>query len=119
MMRRKRLGVERERRERARRLAYQDALDIRIFEEELLASRSRKGGSNPCVRTDTFCQSHKEGKEGATANAAPAAAKTSHGEEYVGKKGQHWMKGDHGLFIINNPSLPLFYYIWNICVVLN
>ena len=41
--------------ERAHLMAYKEELDIKVFEEELLASRSRKGGANPLVKrlTDT------------------------------------------------------------------
>lgn len=36
--------------ERAHLVAYKEALDVKVFEEELLASRARKGGANPLVR---------------------------------------------------------------------
>jgi len=39
----------RQRKDRARRQAYQQALDIKVFEAELRASKDRKGGSNPTV----------------------------------------------------------------------
>lgn len=39
------------REERLRKQAYKEALDIKIFEEELEASRSRKGGANPLITT--------------------------------------------------------------------
>lgn len=47
IFRRKREEMERVREERARREAYQAELDRKIFEEELKASASRKGGANP------------------------------------------------------------------------
>jgi thiol-disulfide isomerase/thioredoxin len=37
------------REERLRKQAYKEALDIKIFEEELEASRTRKGGANPLI----------------------------------------------------------------------
>ncbi len=36
--------------ERAHLIAYKEALDVKVFEEELLASKSRKGGANPLVK---------------------------------------------------------------------
>jgi hypothetical protein len=49
MIQRKQLEQSRQRDERLRRQAYKDALDIKIFEEELEAGRNRKGGANPSV----------------------------------------------------------------------
>ncbi len=40
---------ERRKEEKLRSQAYKDALDIKIFEEELEASRARKGGANPSL----------------------------------------------------------------------
>ena len=39
------------REDRLRRQAYKEALDIKVFEEELEASKSRRGGANPIVET--------------------------------------------------------------------
>lgn len=49
MIHRKQLEQAREREDRVRRQAYKDALDVKVFEEELDASRWRKGGANPNV----------------------------------------------------------------------
>lgn len=46
---RRRETAVRQRKDRARRQAYQQAVDIKVFEAELRASRERKGGSNPSV----------------------------------------------------------------------
>lgn len=46
---RKQNEIAHQRAERLRRQAYKDALDVKIFEEELEASKSRKGGANPLV----------------------------------------------------------------------
>ncbi len=49
MVQRKQQEQARQREERLRRQAYKDALDVKIFEEELEAGRARKGGANPAV----------------------------------------------------------------------
>jgi thiol-disulfide isomerase/thioredoxin len=49
ILRRKQQEQIRQREERIKKQAYKDALDIKIFEEELEASRRRKGGQNPLV----------------------------------------------------------------------
>lgn len=41
------------REERVHLTAYKEALDIKVFEEELLQSRKRKGGANPLVSSAT------------------------------------------------------------------
>jgi hypothetical protein len=51
MVLRKQAEQARLREERLRRQAYKEALDVRIFEEELEASRARKGGANPAITT--------------------------------------------------------------------
>jgi len=51
MIHRKQAELAHQRAERIRRQAYKDALDVKIFEEELEASKSRKGGANPLVVT--------------------------------------------------------------------
>jgi hypothetical protein len=49
MVHRKQTELNRQKDERLRRQAYKDALDVKIFEEELEASKRRKGGANPAV----------------------------------------------------------------------
>ena len=49
MVMRKQLDQARQKEERLRLQAYKEALDIKVFEEELQASRSRKGGANPVI----------------------------------------------------------------------
>ena len=49
MVHRKQLEQTRQREERLRRQAYQESLDVKVFEEELEASKSRKGGANPLI----------------------------------------------------------------------
>lgn len=50
MIHRKQLELHAQREERMRSKAYKEALDVKVYEEELLeASRSRSGGSNPAV----------------------------------------------------------------------
>jgi Ca2+-binding EF-hand superfamily protein len=49
ILRRKQAEQIRQREERLKKQAYKDALDIKIFEEELEASRLRKGGQNPLM----------------------------------------------------------------------
>ena len=51
ILRRKQAEQLRVREDRLKKQAYNDALDIRIFEEELEASKLRKGGQNPCVKS--------------------------------------------------------------------
>lgn len=51
MVHRRQLEQARIREERQRKQAYHDALDVKVFEEELEASRLRKGGANPAVLT--------------------------------------------------------------------
>jgi hypothetical protein len=53
MVRRRRLEIERQREELARRTAQQADLDIKLFREELQASARRKGGSNPRIYLST------------------------------------------------------------------
>ena len=53
MIQRRLLEQARVREERVRRQAYKDALDVKVFEEELEASRWRKGGANPNLSTRT------------------------------------------------------------------
>ena len=50
MVWRKRELLAKAREEKARRLAYEEALDVKIFEEELRASRNRAGGPNPGLK---------------------------------------------------------------------
>lgn len=52
MVHRKQMEQQRLREERLRRQAYKDALDVKVFEEELEASKARKGGANPAVSTE-------------------------------------------------------------------
>jgi Ca2+-binding EF-hand superfamily protein len=55
MIHRKQAEINRQKDERLRRQAYKDALDVKVFEEELEASKRRKGGANPLVyTTDSF-----------------------------------------------------------------
>ncbi|KAJ1397093.1 hypothetical protein B484DRAFT_261724 [Ochromonadaceae sp. CCMP2298] len=49
MVQRRQMEQVRIREERVRKQAYHDALDVKVFEEELDASRRRKGGANPAV----------------------------------------------------------------------
>jgi len=49
MVRRKQLEILRIKEERLRRQAYADSLDVKVFEEELEATKLRKGGANPVV----------------------------------------------------------------------
>jgi len=49
MIKRKQLELQRQKEERLRRQAYKDALDVKVYEEELEASKRRKGGANPIV----------------------------------------------------------------------
>lgn len=49
MVHRKQAEINRQKEERLRRQAYKDALDVKVFEEELEASKRRKGGANPIV----------------------------------------------------------------------
>eukprot|EP01038_Epipyxis_sp_PR26KG_P004031 gene4031-5768_t len=49
MVHRKQLEQAQQREERLRKQAYAEALDVKVFEEELEASRLRKGGANPAV----------------------------------------------------------------------
>lgn len=51
MVQRKQQEQARIREERLRKQAYHDALDVKVFEEELEASKLRKGGANPSVST--------------------------------------------------------------------
>lgn len=51
MIARKQAELSRQKEERLRRQAYKDALDVKVFEEELEASKLRKGGANPLVYT--------------------------------------------------------------------
>jgi len=51
MVQRRQAEQARIREERLRKQAYHDALDVKVFEEELDASRLRKGGANPAVAT--------------------------------------------------------------------
>lgn len=52
MIQRKQAEINRQKDERLRRQAYKDALDVKVFEEELEASKRRKGGANPIVYTE-------------------------------------------------------------------
>jgi len=52
MTKRKQVEITRQKNERSRRQAYKEALDVRIFEEELQASSNRKGGANPVVKEE-------------------------------------------------------------------
>lgn len=52
MIHRKQAEINRQKEERLRRQAYKDALDVKVFEEELEASKRRKGGANPLVYTE-------------------------------------------------------------------
>jgi WD40 repeat protein len=54
MIKRKQNEMIRQRDERIRRQQYKENLDIRIFEEELEASKKRAGGANPLVCVDTI-----------------------------------------------------------------
>jgi hypothetical protein len=54
MIRRKQAEMARLREDRIRRQAYKDALDVKVFEEELEQSKKRKGGANPLVFTHTY-----------------------------------------------------------------
>jgi hypothetical protein len=49
MIRRRQADMARLKEERIRKQAYKDALDVKVFEEELEASKKRKGGANPLV----------------------------------------------------------------------
>lgn len=49
LVKRRQAEIAKERKERLRRDAYKDALDVKVFEEELLASKRRKGGANPLI----------------------------------------------------------------------
>ena len=51
MVRRKQAELARLREERLRRQAYKDTLDMKVFEEELEASKQRIGGANPVLTT--------------------------------------------------------------------
>lgn len=51
ILRRKQAEQLRVREDRLKKQAYNDALDTRIFEEELEASKLRKGGQNPSVKS--------------------------------------------------------------------
>jgi hypothetical protein len=51
MVHRRQQEQARVREERLRKQAYHDALDVKVFEEELDASKLRKGGANPAVST--------------------------------------------------------------------
>lgn len=53
MIHRKQAEINRQKEERLRRQAYKDALDVKVFEEELEASKRRKGGANPIVYVET------------------------------------------------------------------
>jgi hypothetical protein len=52
MIHRKQSEINRQKEERLRRQAYKDALDVKVFEEELEASKRRKGGANPLVYSE-------------------------------------------------------------------
>jgi hypothetical protein len=49
MIKRKQVELQKQKEERLRRQAYKDALDVKVYEEELEASKLRKGGANPIV----------------------------------------------------------------------
>jgi hypothetical protein len=49
MVRRKQQEQQRKVEERLRRQEYKDQLDAKVFEEELEATKQRKGGANPAV----------------------------------------------------------------------
>ena len=49
MIKRKQIELQKQKEERLRRQAYKDALDVKVYEEELEASKRRKGGANPVV----------------------------------------------------------------------
>ena len=49
MIKRKQIEIQKQKEERLRRQAYKDALDVKVYEEELEASKRRKGGANPVV----------------------------------------------------------------------
>ena len=51
MVRRKQQEQQRKVEERLRRQGYKDQLDAKVFEEELEATKQRKGGANPAVIT--------------------------------------------------------------------
>ncbi len=55
LVQRKQAELSRQREERLHRQAYKDALDVKVFEEELEASKSRKGGANPAVTVVENC----------------------------------------------------------------
>merc|ERR1711916_398336 len=61
IIRRKQLELTRIREERLRRQAYADALDVKVFEEELEASKLRKGGANPSIQNEEngICTEYK------------------------------------------------------------
>jgi hypothetical protein len=54
------------------RVHYQQLLDLKLFEEELLASASRPGGANPCVQLYLNSDGGKQLESGAFSFAAPA-----------------------------------------------
>ena len=57
MIKRKQIELQQQKEERLRRQAYKDALDVKVYEEELEASKRRKGGANPVV----YKMVHKDG----------------------------------------------------------
>jgi hypothetical protein len=67
MVQRRQQEQVRIREERLRKQAYHDALDVKVFEEELDASKLRKGGANPAVMRIV------EGSPTATSTAAATA----------------------------------------------
>eukprot|EP01033_Poteriospumella_lacustris_P010457 gene10460-7435_t len=87
ILRRKQQEQIRQREERIRKQAYKDALDIKIFEEELEASRRRKGGQNPLVANiprTVFVATPEEAAQYAAAHhehLTVAAAAAAAGEE--------------------------------------
>jgi hypothetical protein len=84
MVQRKQQEQARIREERLRKQAYHDALDVKVFEEELEASRLRKGGANPAVtrlpegpRTPKVNADSPAGLEGTAATGADVMSPTT------------------------------------------
>ena len=66
MVHRKQAEINRQKEERLRRQAYKDALDVKVFEEELEASKRRKGGANPIVFTVEDLRGTEESQQSVT-----------------------------------------------------
>eukprot|EP00457_Paulinella_chromatophora_P000666 gb/GEZN01000666.1/.p1 GENE.gb/GEZN01000666.1/~~gb/GEZN01000666.1/.p1 ORF type:complete len:1255 (+),score=253.94 gb/GEZN01000666.1/:412-3765(+) len=62
-IRRKKEEFALQRQERARRTAYETALDMKLFQEELRACANRPGGANPLVCTSYFGQGSSSARQ--------------------------------------------------------